>query len=254
MRKLDLLRFFLLVAGAGALPAHPASAVSTLTGPGAITPYFAGADSFPQLDLSGPELVDIGTGFEVYAGTAGAPSNAFQLDVDFLDSHPPDRYEDLILTAALKPNVDYAGVSVRLTFAQDVVQLDFDHGDFTNASLFGIPELSNLPGTGYGTGGFMSLENARMGGFDLQTDLTRGVNDPLAFTVEVFGVTSPEQLIRFDVFGLCEYGVVFGNNPNAGAAGFQVGPVRPVPEPGAVALYLAGFGVAAVALRRRLAS
>jgi hypothetical protein len=43
-----------------------------------------------------------------------------------------------------------------------------------------------------------------------------------------------------------------GNNPGYGAAGFQVGPVRPVPEPAAVALYLLGLGIAGTSVRKKL--
>jgi hypothetical protein len=249
MRKLARFGLSIGFLCAGLLPATQASAVSALTGSGAITPYFGWSDEFPLLDLSGPALTDNGTGLEVYAGDAGGP-NAFQLDIDFLNGEPPDRYDGLVLTVALDSHVDYSGVTVRLDFGESYLDLDYDAGDFVSASAFGMPDTSTIPG--YASGGFLDLDEAWMAGVDLETDLTRGENNPFEMQIQIFGATSRDQIIRFDVFGLCPYGVVMGNNPGYGAAGFQVGPVRPVPEPAAVALYLLGLGIAGTSVRKKL--
>jgi hypothetical protein len=249
MRKLTLFGISIGLACAGLLPATQASAVSALTGPGAVTPYFGWSDEFPLLDLSGPALTDNGTGLEVYAGDAGGP-NAFQLDIDFLNGQPPDRYDGLILTVALDSHVDYSGVTVRLDFGESYLDLDYDAGHFVSAATFGMPDSSTIPG--YASASFLDLDGALMAGFDLETDLTRGENNPLEMQIQIFGATSRDQIIRFDVFGLCPYGIVMGNNPGSAAAGFQVGPVRPVPEPAAIALYLVGLGITGASVRKQL--
>jgi hypothetical protein len=249
MRKLTLFGISIGLACGGLLPATQASAVSALTGAGAVTPYFGWSDEFPLLDLSGPALTDNGTGLEVYAGDAGGP-NAFQLDIDFLNGEPPDHYDGLVLTVALAPHVDYSGVTVRLDFGESYLDLSYDAGHFVSASTFGMPDTSTIPG--YTSGGFLDLDGAQMAGVDLETDLTRGEDNPFEMQIQIFGATSRDQIIRFDAFGLCPYGVVMGNNPGYAAAGFQVGPVRPVPEPAAVALHLLGLGIAGASVRKQL--
>ncbi len=232
---------------AGLLPVGEASALSTLTGSDAVSAFFDPNLTQPRLELSGAGSVENSGGVAIFDASFGYDS--FALDVDFLGNNAPDAYEDIVITAALAPGVDYSGVSIRLALGADVMSLAFDGGDFTDATSFGLPfPPGGITGIGNGAGDYLSLNGALVAGWDLESSLARGVNDPLSLQVEVIGLSAPDQLVRFDVFGLNGGRIAIGNNPNSGAAG-----VKPVPEPAAVALYLVGLGVVGASIRRALA-
>lgn len=247
MRAGTLSNFVALALLAALLPADDAAALSTLTGADAVSAFFDPNLTQPRLQLSGDGSVENSGGVAIFDADFGY--DAFTMDVGFLGNAAPDAYEDILITAALADGVDYSGVSIRLSLGAEVLSLSFDDGDFTDAATFGLPfPPDGINGIGNGSGDYLSLNGALVAGWDLESALVRGVNDPLSLQIEVFGLSDPNQLIRFDVFGLNAGSIVIGNNPNSGAAG-----VNPVPEPAAVALYLAGLAVVGVSIRRQLA-
>ena len=120
--------------------------------------------------------------------------------------------------------------------------LVYNDGDFTDAETFGLPFPSDgIKGIGNGSGDFLSLNGALVGGFDLMAGLERGVTDSVTVSIAVTGIDSG-RIVRFDIFGTDATGNVVGNNPNSGAAGAM-------PEPSAALLF--AFGTLLVAGRTR---
>jgi hypothetical protein len=225
----------------------PAFALATLTGDDAITANFDPNNTSPHL-----ELQVVGSTTETTGGVSLAESNTFDLDIMFKDGGGVDTYDNLILTAALDSGVDNTGVSVTLTINGSsetlTYSLDFpDAEDFTDAEDFGIPfpPLGNdkIDGISNGSGDFLSLNGALVGGFDLMTGLDRGVTDVVTVSLSVTGL-GDGSIMRFDIFGTDENGNIIGNNPNSGAAGV-------VPEPSAALAFGAGVLVVGSTVRRR---
>ena len=229
---------WVLCAGLLVAPAVPASATTTLTGTDAVSAFFDPNLTHPSLQLGGAGSTENSGGVAIFG------SASFGMTVDFLSSSPPDFYDNILLTAALDAGVDYAGLVVSVTFAGSQASLAF--ADFIDAETFGLPfPPGGIKGIGNGAGDFLSLNGALVGGFDLGTSLGRGVNDPLQLQVDITGISNPDQIVRFDVFGQNADDIVIGNNPNSGAAGFLV------PEPRATLLSALGLLIAGFATRRR---
>ena len=241
MRAKLILSFWLTWTALLIVPVLPAAATSTLTGADAVSAFFDPNLTHPDLALSGAGSVENSGGVAIFSNTS------FVMELDFLNNSPPGAYDNIILTAALASGVDYSGLVISVSLGSSTAQLVFNNGDFIDAMTFGLPFPSNgIKGIGNGAGDFLSLNGALVGGFDLETSLVRGVNNPLMLAVDIAGISSPDQIIRFDAFGQNGGNIVIGNNPNSGAAGFMV------PEPRATLLFAVGVLIAGIATRRRV--
>jgi hypothetical protein len=237
---------WMLCAGLLVAPAVPASSTTTtLIGTDAVSAFFDPNLTHPSLQLGGAGSTENSGGVAIFG------SASFEMRVNFLSSSPPDFYDNILLTAALDADLDYAGLVVSVTFAGSQASLAF--ADFIDAETFGLPfPPGGITGIANGAGDFLSLNGALVGGFDLGTSLERGVSNPLLLQVAVTGISNPDQIVRFDVFGQNADDIVIGNNPNSGAAGFRVpGGSFLVPEPRATLLAALGLLIAGVATRRR---
>jgi len=241
MRAKLILSFWLTWTALLIVPVLPAAATSTLTGADAVSAFFDPNLTHPDLALSGAGSVENSGGVAIFSNTS------FVMELDFLNNSPPGAYDNLILTAALASGVDYSGLVISVSLGSSTAQLVFNNGDFIDAMTFGLPfPPGGITGIGNGAGDFLSLNGALVGGFDLETSLVRGVNNPLMLAVDIAGISSPDQIIRFDAFGQNGGNIVIGNNPNSGAAGFMV------PEPRATLLFAVGVLIAGIATRRRV--
>ena len=227
----------LAAAAAAVLLAGPAFAIGTLTGLDAVSAAFDPNYTSPHL-----ELQVVGSTMETTGGVSLSSSGTFDLDIQFKDGSGEDRYYNLILTAALDSGVDNSGVEIAVVFGGSA-GLAYDNGDFTDAEDFGLPFPSDgINGIGNGSGDFLSLNGALVGGFDLMTGLERGVTDLVTVSITVTGVSS-DRIVRLDVFGTDHDGIVIGNNPNSGAAGAM-------PEPSAALLFSLGALLVGARMRR----
>ena len=199
----------------------------------------------PHLQLDGAAAGEDADGAAVF--TTGFGTSTFTMEVDFLSASEPDSYDGIFVTAALNPEVDYTGVSVELAFGGDsgtIMSTEFKDAE----TEFGLPfPPGGIRGIGNGAGGSFSLNGALVAGWDLETDLIRGVNNPLSVDITISGIGQTDQAIRFDVFGydVNSPAIVMGNNPNSGLA-----VTRPIPEADSVVLLVAGLAVVLIAGRK----
>lgn len=222
--------------------ASPAQAVTVVTDASAF--FDPDNRTQPRLQLDGAAAEEDADGAAVFITDFGTAT--FTMDVDFLSASAPDSFDGIFVTAALRPDVDYTGVSVGLAFGGDSAEIFWTQ--FGDAETeFGLPfPPHGIRGIANGEGGAFSLNGALVAGWDLETALVRGVNDPLSVEITTRGVVSSSQQIRFDVFGydVNSPAVVIANNPNSGLAVTQ-----PMPEAASIVLLVAGLGVIGLAAR-----